>query len=155
MRAFSALLLAGALATSVAAQQAPATAIKLNPAIIKTLPPPMVAQPAKPLADLLATCPACQTIATPTGTFQMKPGAGGQMVIMQTKGNPFGAAACPAGLDAAQTTAMKARLASLIGAPTVKLLEQGAARESCPNVALAISFAQIVLGDDISIAKKP
>lgn len=155
MRSLAALLLAGVLSSPVTAQQVPAKPVLINPALIKTLPPPMVARPAKPLADLLATCPACQTIATPTGTFQMKPGAGGQTVIMQTTGNPFGTTSCPAGLDAAQTTAMKTRLTGLVGAPIVKLLEEGAAKEACPNVAMAMNFAQIMLGDDIVISKKP
>lgn len=151
MRAFSVLLLAGTLATSSAGQQAPAAAIKLNPAMMKVQQAPMLARPAKPLADLLANCPSCQTIATPTGTVTLVPNGQGQ-VMMQSKGDPFGKT-CPTGLDPAQTAAMKARLTSLLNAATVKALEDGAAKEACPNVALALTFTQIVLGDDISITK--
>ena len=113
----------------------------------------VVAKPARPLTDLLTSCPACQTVATATGSFQMIPGADGQMTIRQQTGNPFGVPACPAGLDAAQTAAVKAKLTGLLTAQTVKALEDSAAKDSCPNIAFALTFAQIVLGDDISITK--
>ena len=154
MRIFAILLLVPALSMAAVAapQQTPAKAIKINPFVVGAQASPMLTSPAKRLADLLANCPACQTIATPTGVVTLVPNGQGQ-VMMQQKGNPFGTAPCPAGLDAAQTTAMKTKLTGLLTAQTVKALEDRAAKHSCPNLAFALTFAQIVLGDDISITK--
>ena len=152
MRFLAAIFLALGSSSAALAQQAPATAIKLNPATFKTLPGSVLVKPEKSLVDFLAKCPACQTIATPTGTVLLVPGGNGQMTIMQSTANPFGVT-CPAGLNVEQTAAMKARLAGLVGTPTVKLLERGTAKEPCPGVAFTLKFAQIVLGDDVSITK--
>ncbi|WP_310497142.1 hypothetical protein [Sandarakinorhabdus sp.] len=109
------------------------------------------------LADVLrpvdsngVPCPVCLTPAQPQ--VLLSPPV--MRAAPVTMADPVSATACPAPLDAEQTAQMKSKLMGLLNGQTVKLLEEKAAKEACPEVALALDFARIVLGDDVSITKK-
>lgn len=152
------LLLAAMCGAPAAAQQAPARAIQISPMVNmdRVIREPFARQvlvtPEARLAEFLKTCPACQTIATPTGSITITPGNMG--AVMQVKGDPFGGG-CPAMLATDEKAAMKRRLSALVGSVVVSSLEDMAAKDKCPDAAMAKAFVKIVLGDDVVIARKP